>query len=144
MRERLTATVTRNEPAKRSQAMPTIVIRIVPRLLTDPDLDLRYVIPDTLKERTGGLVTDAGYDYEFDGEVTGDEAMQIYLQTADLGQALPAVVSFLQTERLFGNDLAAAATVGVSEAPPHEATVFTIRYPEGQDGAIHAPRTNAP
>ena len=121
--------------------MPSIVIRLDPTLLTDPNLDLRYAIPDKLEERTGGLVKDGGYDYEFgpDDQISGQEAMQIYLETDDLETAFPAVVAFLETSHLFGNDLAAAATMGVAEEAAGEATTYSIRYPPGRDGVISVP-----
>ena len=44
------------------------VIRLNPRELTNPDADLRYVIPDLLQTGSAGRVQDNGFDYE-DGDV---------------------------------------------------------------------------
>jgi hypothetical protein len=114
--------------------MPSMVIRLDPEKLAQPDLDLRYEIPDLLAQRSGGLILDDGYDYEPQGN-----AMQIYLRTTDLDSAVPQVVKFLETERLHGNHLAAAAQVGISEAEAAAATEFRVVYPPGGSGVILPP-----
>ncbi|HEY0591021.1 MAG TPA: hypothetical protein VGE86_03555 [Thermoanaerobaculia bacterium] len=114
--------------------MPSIVIRLDPELLDDPNLDLRYRIPDMIAARSSGLVAGDGYDYE---EET--DAMQIYLQAADLDAALPLVIAFLRTEHLFGNDLASAATVGISDADAVDTTEFRAVFPESASGVIRVP-----
>ena len=43
--------------------MQTIVIVLNPGKLENPDLDLRYQIPDRIEELSGGLIKDNGYDY---------------------------------------------------------------------------------
>ena len=43
--------------------MPTIALRLDPRELINPDLDIRYALPDLLVERSGGVLSDDGYDY---------------------------------------------------------------------------------
>jgi hypothetical protein len=35
--------------------MPTIYVRLDPRELTNPDLDIRYVLPDFVTEKSGAL-----------------------------------------------------------------------------------------
>src|SRR5262245_19287443 len=113
--------------------MPSVVIRLDPARLTDPDIEMRYEIPDMLAERSGGLVESEGYDYEPEG------AMQIYLDTADVGRAVPYVIALLENERLHGNHLARAAQVGICEAYTAEALEFQIVYPQGVHGVIHVP-----
>lgn len=124
--------------------MPTIVIRIDPRLLEDPDLDLRYEIPDLLVARTGGALSDQGYDYEIEGEITGHEAMQIYLGSASPESVLPVIVEVLGNARLHGNDLLAAATIGVSDEPPDRADSFRVVHPPGSRDVISIPRGSRP
>jgi hypothetical protein len=113
--------------------MPSVVIRIDPARLTDPDADLRYELPDMLSERSGGLVESEGYDYEPEG------VMQIYLDTADADLAVRHVITLLENEHLRGNHLARAAQIGVSEAYTAEACEFQIVYPRGVEGVIHVP-----
>jgi hypothetical protein len=112
--------------------LPSIVIRLDPARLQNPDLDLRYEIPDRLAVATGGLVDGDGYDYEEGG------ALQIYLDTADLELAVPRVVAFLENESLHGNHLAAAAQVGVSDSAA-SALEFRLVYPAGVEGVIVPP-----
>lgn len=112
--------------------MPSIVIRLDPAKLTEPDLDLRYDIPSELAERSAGLLKDDGYDYED----APPNAMLIYLQTSNLDAALPFVISYIETERPFGNDLRTAATVGVSSAEPSDATSFDVVLPAGSAEVI--------
>jgi hypothetical protein len=114
--------------------MPSIVIRLDPEKLQNPNLDLRYDIPDLLAERSAGLIKEDGYDYEPHGD-----AMQIYLSTSDLNSAVPRVVAFLETEHLYGNHLAHGAQVGISEADGSDAREFRVVYPPGASGLILPP-----
>jgi hypothetical protein len=45
------------------QTMHTIAIKLHAEHLANPDLDIRYVLPNLLKERSGGIISDDGYDY---------------------------------------------------------------------------------
>mgnify|MGYP001236014701 CR=1 FL=1 len=116
--------------------MPSIVIRLDPGKLANPDADLRYEIPDLLAARSDGALADDGYDYEADGD-----AMQIYLRitTAEVDHAVAMVIAFLETETLHDNDLSVAATVGVSESPGPVVSTFEIVYPRGVAGTIEIP-----
>lgn len=109
--------------------MPSILIRLEPDKLANPDLDLRYVIPDELKERSNGLICDDGYDYE-----KSSNAMYIYLKTADATAALPFIVALLEEELILENRLADAASVGLADG--HEETKYRLVYPSGQNGTI--------
>ena len=44
--------------------MKNLVLTLDPEKLQNPDLDLRYVIPDLLSARSDGNIRDNGYDYE--------------------------------------------------------------------------------
>jgi hypothetical protein len=113
--------------------MPTILVRLEPSRLRDPDSDLRYEIPDLLKERSLGAIIDAGYDYEAD-----TQAMQIFLRTSDVDAALVQVIALLEHEPLHGNELASAAQVGVSPDEPGASRDFRIVYPTNLAGTIRA------
>ena len=115
--------------------MALIVIRLLPAKLANPDLDLRYLIPDQLAVRSGGLLRDNGYDYELPGD-----AMQIYLLTLDLEAALPHVIELLEEENgLMGNRLADGAEVGINESNEFEVAWFVKVYPAGEGGTIEVP-----
>ena len=38
--------------------MGSIIIKLNPKKLTNPDLDLRYLIPDKIEEATNGEISD--------------------------------------------------------------------------------------
>ena len=66
--------------------MHTVVIRLDPNFLTNPDADLRYVLPDLLVERSSGNFIDDGYDY-----LGHEPYLVLFLKTIDLQAALNCV-----------------------------------------------------
>jgi hypothetical protein len=88
--------------------MPTVVVRLDPRWLDNPDADLRYVLPDLLAERSAGALRDDGYD--FVGEAPW---LVLFLQAAELGPALACVLDVVENVRVLDNDLRPAAVVAV-------------------------------
>jgi hypothetical protein len=80
--------------------MPTIVLRLDPQLLENPDTDLRYRLPDLLTERSGGLISDDGYDY-----VGEKPFLVLFLKTSDLEPALACVLEVVQKVRVLDNEL---------------------------------------
>lgn len=89
--------------------MPSVLIRLDPGRMDNPDTDLRYVIPDRLVETSNGILQANGYDYE-----VGTQAMLLYLSTGDLAAAVPFVIELLENEVIYGNRLADAARVSTS------------------------------
>ena len=67
--------------------MPTVAIQLDPSRLTNPDLDIRYVLPDQLEEDSASAVSDDGYDY---GRTS--DRLTLFLRTADLAAAVPIVL----------------------------------------------------
>lgn len=110
--------------------MPSVLIRLDPRHMVNPDTDLRYIVSDRLAEVSNDLLVDSGYEYE---ETTN--AMLIYLSTANLDAALPFVIEVLENEMIYENRLADSARVGSS---PHDQSErpadFTIIYPSAEAG----------
>ena len=107
----------------------TIVVRLDPQLLDNPDADIRYTLPDRLAEISGGVIEDDGYDYG------PGEAPQIFifLAAANLDLFVSQVIQFLQTERMFDNDLSSTAVVAVESDgvyrvvyPPDSAEEFVV------------------
>ena len=43
--------------------MQTIIVLLNPGQLQNPDLDLRYLVPDRIEEVSASLIKDNGYDY---------------------------------------------------------------------------------
>ncbi len=87
--------------------MPSIVLRLRPEDLVNPDADLRYLIPSYLETATDGAVRDDGYDYEDDDE------MVIFLATDHAQGALELVRTALTARPVLGNELAGQVRVGV-------------------------------
>ena len=113
--------------------MAEIVIRLNPGALLNPDLDLRYEIPDQLARRSGGVIVDDGYGYE-----PGTAALHLYFRTTNLALALSEVFAVLEKEVLIGNQLGVGAEVGVCEGPAGQAREFSIVFPHGASGVILA------
>jgi hypothetical protein len=104
--------------------MHTIVLRLDPGRLENPDLDIRYDLPDLLAERSGGGIANDGYDY------AGDRPfLVLFLKAADLDSALACVRDVIENVRVLGNDLRAAAVVAVRGAGGDE-----VVYPAGFAG----------
>ena len=80
--------------------MHTIILKLFPARLTNPDLDIRYVLPDLLVKISGGLIEDGGYDYE-----AGTDTMLIYLRTEDLERAVSCITEVVEKTQVLRNDL---------------------------------------
>ena len=106
--------------------MPTIFVRLDPRKLQNPDLDVRYVLPNLIAEQSCGVVSDDGYD------CVGDVPyLLIFLKTADLDQGLVCVLSTLECENVLGNNLLSAAVVAVERDGRK-----TVEYPKDFQGSF--------
>lgn len=96
-----------------------IVIRLDSRLLTNPDADIRYRLPELLVQRSGSTLTDDGYDY------VGDEHLLIlFLKTTQLESGLVCVLELIEHVRVLGNDLRLAVVVAVEREAG-----FEVVYP---------------
>jgi hypothetical protein len=91
--------------------MPEIAIRLDPAELANPDLDLRYALPDALMERAPELLLSNGYDYDpFD-------CIIVFLLTERPDEALAFILPALAELELLGNRFVAGVTVAVAEEP---------------------------
>ena len=113
--------------------MPTIAIRLDPRHLANPDLDIRYVLPDLLEARSGGVISDDGYDY------VGDVPyLVLFLQTQDVAGALRVIDSVIKKEEILGNRLAEGVVVGWKDEGRYTITYpadFAGEFPTNEDSA---------
>jgi len=110
--------------------MPSVLIRLDPRRMENPDTDLRYVIPDRLAQVSNGILADSGFDWE-----EGTDAMLIYLSTENLDAALPFVIELLENEVIYENRLADSATVGISPLDEADCPAdFVVVYPNAGAG----------
>jgi hypothetical protein len=87
--------------------MQTIMLRLNPEKLANPDLDIRYVLPDLLVEKSNSLIIDNGYDYED----FGNRAMLLYLQTNNLEKALVCINDLITNTKVLDNDLSDAVEI---------------------------------
>jgi hypothetical protein len=92
----------------------SILIRLEAGELDNPDLDIRYRLPDLIAERSHGLVSRDGYDYAREDREPGTRALVLFLWTKELKPALDCVLSVIENERVLGNDLRKGTTVAVA------------------------------
>lgn len=89
--------------------MQTNLIVIDSKKLENPDLDIRYDLPDKLENYTNNEIYDNGYDY-----LTNTE-LGIWLGTKSAKESYGKVVEFIKQHMVCGNDLSATAKVYISE-----------------------------
>ena len=104
--------------------MQTIIITLDSRKMDNPDLDIRYILPDRIDEYTDGQITDNGFDY-----ITGD-IMGIWLETEDASENVDKVISLIESEEILDNSLSRAAEVFISEEECAELEQCKRVYPE--------------
>jgi len=96
--------------------MQTIVILLDPAKLKNPDLDLRYIIPDRIEEISDGIIQDNGYDYiDNDNDVCGSNKLGIWLETESANENYPVIIKLFKEEKFLGNDLSLSAEIYISE-----------------------------
>lgn len=102
--------------------MQTIIIKLNPATLANPDLDLRYRVPERIEEFTNGAVLDNGYDY-LDNQMLG-----LWLQTTSAVQQYPLIIKLLQEELFLGNDLSQSVELYISENDGEELEHCTCEW----------------
>ena len=107
--------------------MQTIIITLDSEQMNNPDLDIRYLLPDRIDEYTEGAVSDNGYDY-LDNDIMG-----IWLETEDAAANVEKVIQLIESEEILENDLSKAACIYISEedcASLDQCKKFTPRLKE--------------
>lgn len=89
--------------------MQTIIITLDPEQMDNPDLDIRYLLPDRIEEFTEGAVTDNGFDY-LDNDIMG-----LWMETEDATGNVEKVIQLIESEEILENNLKKAANVYISE-----------------------------
>ncbi|MCL2638910.1 MAG: hypothetical protein FWD48_11155 [Oscillospiraceae bacterium] len=107
--------------------MGSIVIKLNPEKLTNPDLDLRYVVPDTISELTQGKIINEGFDY-LDDECS---TMVILLSSSNPREDVVTVAEIIKNNSFMDNQLNEAAEILFSDKPddelfanPHDIQLF--------------------
>jgi hypothetical protein len=111
--------------------LATIILQLDPRRLTNSDLDIRYKLPDLLIERSGGQLSDGGYDYVSDEKT---RHLQLYLATDDPDAAIPGIIELLKSVPVLGNDLS-NTPIAIEDD-----NRFEVIYPPAFDGEVLRPR----
>jgi hypothetical protein len=88
--------------------MQTIIIVLDPSKMENPDLDIRYILPERIEEITKGMVKDNGYDY------LPNNSMGIWLDTDDAEKNVKMVIELLMSEKILDNNLVNSAEIYVS------------------------------
>lgn len=104
--------------------MQTIIITLDSEKMDNPDLDIRYLLPDRIDEYTGGAVSDNGYDY------LDNDVMALWLETEDAAGNVEKVIALLESEEILENNLTNAATIYISEKDCAELEQCKKVYPE--------------
>lgn len=103
--------------------MQTIIITLNSDKMDNPDLDIRYELPDRIDEYTDGAITDNGYDY-LDNDIMG-----IWLETDDAAGNVAKVIQLIESEEILENDLTKSAQVFISEEDCAELSQCRKVYP---------------
>ena len=95
--------------------METIIVLLNPGKMGNPDLDLRYEIPDRLEEAVSGRIQDNGYDYVDAAEGEPGPLLGIWLKTESAEENWPLVEKLFREETFKGNDLSKSAEIYISK-----------------------------
>lgn len=103
--------------------METIIIKLDARKMKNPDLDIRYLLPDAIEKYTDNKVCDNGYDYISDNE------LGIWLETKDAKGSLGLILKLLKEETFCENDLSGTAEIYISSDEAAELEKCEKVYP---------------
>jgi hypothetical protein len=102
-----------------------IAIKLDPSQMSNPDADLRYLIPDRIEELTDKAIRPDGYDY------LDDDSMVIFLASDDPKADVPKVMEILQSERFLGNNILDTAIIAGDSGEGYE-----VAHPKGFTGEL--------
>lgn len=105
--------------------METIVIKLNPELLENPDLDLRYTVPDRVEELSDKKIMDNGYDY-LEGQ---NNPIGIWMKTESAEQNYQFIIDMLKKEMFLENDLSKSAEIYISKSDCDELENCKKVYP---------------
>lgn len=110
--------------------MQTIIVLLNPGKLENPDLDIRYQIPDRIEEVSGGVIQDNGYDYIDAPEGQPGPLLGIWLKTESASENWPILLKLFKEEKFMGNDLSLSAEIFISENDTDDVENCTLVFPE--------------
>ncbi len=101
--------------------MAQIRFDLDPAKVANPDLDIRYLLPDRLAAIPKSTMTDSGYDYSEDEP----PVLMVFVNSEDPDADVELAVRFLATNTLLENNILDAATILSSD----KAEEWKQRYP---------------
>lgn len=109
--------------------MQTIIILLNPGRLENPDMDLRYCIPDRIEEVSDSLIQSNGYDFLDSKEGQSGPLMGIWLKTENASENWSVVSKLFKKERFKGNDLSESVQIYISENDNDDVENCTLVFP---------------
>lgn len=103
--------------------MQTIVIVLDSTKMANPDLDIRYILPERIEEYTNNSIKDNGYDYLSDTE------LGLWLETDDSANNVEKIIQLIKKEIFLENDLSNVADIFVSDEESAEIEHCRKVYP---------------
>lgn len=110
--------------------MQTIIVLLNPGKLENPDMDLRYCVPDRIQEVSNSVIQDNGYDYIDSEEGQPGPLMGIWLETENASENWTMISELFQNEKFKGNDLSKSAQIYISENDTDELENCTLVFPK--------------
>jgi len=110
--------------------MQTIIVLLNPGKLENPDMDLRYCVPDRIQEVSNSVIQDNGYDYIDTEEGQPGPLMGIWLETENASENWTMISELFQNEKFKGNDLSKSAQIYISENNTDELENCTLVFPK--------------
>lgn len=110
--------------------MQTIIVLLNPGKLENPDMDLRYCVPDRIQEVSNSVIQDNGYDYIDTEEGQPGPLMGIWLETENASENWAMISELFQNEKFKGNDLSKSAQIYISENDTDELENCTLVFPK--------------
>ena len=92
--------------------METIVIKLNPDLLENPDLDLCYMVPERVEELSDKKIIDNGYDY-LEGK---NNPIGIWMKAESVEENYLFIIDILKKEIFLENDLSKSVEIYISKA----------------------------
>ena len=89
--------------------METIIIKLDSGKMKNPDLDIRYDLPERIEKYTDNQITDNGYDYISNAE------LGLWLETDNAKKNVELIIQLLNAETFLDNDLSDIAEIYISD-----------------------------
>lgn len=102
----------------------TIIVKLDAQKMENPDLDIRYKLPDRIEEVTKERISDNGYDY------LSDTVLGIWLEADNAEEGAKEVIELIKKEKFLKNDLSQTAEILISEKETAEAEECRKVYPK--------------